>query len=125
MLLLSQLNRDRNSTNSRYRETSEIENISDVCMDIRCQFTETTNPQTGKKVMMPENHNPVRYVNIEKNKLKPAGQEYRTHINPDFTFQPLSRIDTIANNFVASQKINDSQKKKKTGNKKKYGWQAQ
>lgn len=122
IMLISQLNRDRDSGNSRYRETSEIENISDVCIDIRCNFVETTNPQTGKKIYVPEKENPTRFISIEKNKIKPAGQEFRTSLNPDFSFTQFITTNPIKNSSISQKENNKNQRNNTT--KKKQPWQG-
>jgi hypothetical protein len=73
LFLLSQLNRDTNSGTFRYRETSEIENQSDVCLDLQ----------------QPEKEDSARLITVSKNKLGLKGRTWKTRIGGDFNFSPL------------------------------------
>ncbi len=73
LFLLSQLNRDTSSTTYRYRETSEIENQSDVCLDLQ----------------QPEKDDSARLITVSKNKLGLKGRTWQTRIGADFNFSPL------------------------------------
>jgi len=90
LFLLSQLNRDTSSTTFRYRETSEIENQSDVCLDIYHLYTNEPNKDTRKK---PLYNDPTRTIKVTKNKLGRKGREWRTEISDSFNFTPLRDYD--------------------------------
>jgi len=74
LFLLSQFNRDKKSGGYRYRETSEIENQSDVCIDIHASD---------------DSQDASRKIKVQKNKLGRKGRELTTEINDAFLFTPL------------------------------------
>jgi hypothetical protein len=76
LFLLSQLNRDTKALGYRYRETSEIENQSDVCLDIE-------GDSKDKESL-------VRKIIVTKNKLGRKGRTLHTEIGADFNFIPLT-----------------------------------
>jgi len=79
LFLLSQFNRDTKSTGYRYRETSEIENQSDVCIDIKADNK--------------DRESTAREIYIAKNKLGKKGRTLKTSINAAFNFTTLQRDD--------------------------------
>jgi len=86
MFLLSQFNRDRSSTTYRYRETSEIENQSDVCIDIKGDDANREDPS--------------REITVMKNKLGKKGRIWKTSFRSavggtDFNFTPLTATTRI------------------------------
>jgi replicative DNA helicase len=83
LLLVSQLNRSTDSTTYRYRETSEIENQSDVCLDMF-----HINEPGSKK---PDYANQQREIKCSKNKIGPKGAVFRTSIDSHFRFSRLVR----------------------------------
>lgn len=89
IFLLSQFNRDTESTTYRYRETSEIENQSDVCLDISGKLKKIKDPDTGKNKIIPDMDDNTRRVKVSKNKLGKKGRKWKTEINAAFTFTPL------------------------------------
>jgi len=71
MLLLSQFNRQVESMTRRYRETSEIENVAEVCIDITGKYVREIIPgleADKKKRYKPAYSDPTRYIEITKNK---------------------------------------------------------
>ncbi|MBP7735052.1 MAG: hypothetical protein KA369_03675 [Spirochaetes bacterium] len=92
IFLISQLNRDTNSTTFRYRETSEIENVADVAFDISGKMKVIKDPDTGKPQVIPAMEDPTRRIKASKNKLGPKGRRWETKINAAFNFTPLSMI---------------------------------
>jgi len=120
--LLSQMNRDRDSEN-RFRESSEIENVADIILNIRPNFVETVNPQTGKKRYVIDKTNPQRFISIDKNKIKPGQQgEFHTCINSDFSFQPLIDPNETSKSLIQNQPSKKNQVRK--NNKKSQPWEA-
>jgi len=91
IFLISQLNRDTDSTTFRYRETSEIENQSDVCIDIL--FNTKIEVKGKSKKILPDWNNPERIIRVSKNKLGKKGRKWKTKINKDFTFTKLQEIE--------------------------------
>jgi hypothetical protein len=87
MLCLSQMNRSSSGGALRYRETSEIENKSDVCLDMELP-TKTINGQT-----VPDRSSMTRYITVQKNKAGRRGMQFETRINPNFTFEPVAPRD--------------------------------
>ncbi len=83
LFLLSQFNRDTKSTSFRYRETSEIENQSDVCLDI---LSDEQNKESLE-----------RYIKVSKNKLGKKGRIFQTKINGNFNFDKLEIKNTNLN----------------------------
>ena len=71
LFCLSQLSRDKKGSFYNYRETSEIENISDVCMDISELVDESGNGLD------------IREITIKKNKLGMRRQTFETILNYD------------------------------------------
>ena len=71
VFLLSQLNRNTKSDTFRYRDTSEIENQSDVCIDLSQEKDNETKKLTAI---------------INKNKLGLRGMKLETEINECFNF---------------------------------------
>ena len=90
IFLLSQFNRDTESTTHRYRETSEIENQSDVCLDISGKLKKIKDPDTGKTKIIPDMDDNTRRVKVSKNKLGKKGRKWKTEINDVFNFTPLT-----------------------------------
>ena len=84
LFCLSQLGRDRTSGGMRYRESSEIENQSDVCMDIEPP------PIIGDQKQTPDPTTPERIIKIQKNKLGSRGIEFETELSKTFKFKTLS-----------------------------------
>jgi replicative DNA helicase len=87
MLIASRLNRNTDSTTYRYRETSEIENQSDVCLDMY----HLTEPGSKK----PDYSNSARELRVSKNKMGQKGITLRTSIDSHFRFSPLQRHRTF------------------------------
>ena len=90
LFLLSQFNRDTESTTYRYRETSEIENQSDVCLDIAGKLKKITDPDTKQKKIIPDMNNNMRWIKVSKNKLGKKGRRWKTEINAAFNFTTLT-----------------------------------
>jgi hypothetical protein len=90
LFLLSQFNRDTESTTYRYRETSEIENQSDVCLDISGKLKKIKDPDTGKSKIIPDMDDNTRRVKVSKNKLGKKGRKWKTEINAAFNFTALT-----------------------------------
>lgn len=80
-MVLSQLSRSKQGTYS-YRETSEIENVSDVCID----FMYTSDTDEAKATN-------ERVLKISKNKLGVKGQKYSTTVNECFMFSKVKTKD--------------------------------
>lgn len=92
VLLLSQLTRSDGGQTYRYRETSEIENQSDVCLDLSGEMRDATDDErqrTGGRKQVPDLASPVRNVRVSKNKLGQKGMVYATRIDAAFNFAPL------------------------------------
>jgi len=89
LILLSQFNRDTESTTYRYRETSEIENQSDVCLEIAGKLKKIKDPDTGKAKIIPDMNDNTRRVRVSKNKLGKKGRKWKTEMNAAFNFTPL------------------------------------
>lgn len=108
VLLLSQLSRADGGQTYRYRETSEIENQSDVCLDLGYRMRDATEEEqrrlgTGRK-QVPDLASPERVIRVTKNKLGKKGVEFCTEIAPDFRFV----APTVMNEaFSAKKKITD------------------
>jgi replicative DNA helicase len=83
MFLLSQLNRDVKSGGFRYRETSEIENQSDVCFDLKGDESDRESPE--------------RKITVVKNKLGRKGRTWSTSIDGAFLFDQLYTLDGLKN----------------------------
>jgi hypothetical protein len=94
LFLLSQFNRTP-STGARYRETSEIENQSDVCLDI-------AGNEKDKSDMK-------RFIKISKNKLGKKGIEFETEL-----------IAGSLNFAKLEPKEGNGEDNEKPNNKKKY-----
>ena len=89
LFLLSQFNRDTKSTTYRYRETSEIENQSDVCLEL---FSKSQGREDSTTEGARVNEDPSRIIRVTKNKLGMKGKSWETEISThgDFNFSPLS-----------------------------------
>lgn len=90
LILLSQFNRDTESTTYRYRETSEIENQSDVCLDISGKMKKIKDPDTGKNKIIPDMNDNTRRIKLSKNKVGKKGARWETKISDVFNFTPLT-----------------------------------
>jgi len=87
LFCLSQMNRDSKSDGYRYRETSEIENQSDVCIDIELPRATQT---TGKdKRTVADRETDKRIIRIQKNKMGKRGMTFYTTISRAFNFEKL------------------------------------
>ena len=84
LFLVSQLNRDTGSLTYRYRETSEVENQSDVCIDL------AGNGRTE--------------IRVAKNKLGKKGRSFFMRIQDDFTFSLLSEEEQETPPFITLPK---------------------
>jgi hypothetical protein len=103
VLLASQLNRDADSKGHRYRETSEIENVSDVCLDLSIP------PDLP---LMPSRH-----LRISKNKLGEKGAVFSCVLDVagGFIFRVGERIETDFNTTGDFAKQGKGKKKRKLG----------
>lgn len=79
MILVSQLNRDSKSTTYRYRETSEVENQADVCLDIIAEKSDSDE----------------RKIKVTKNKLGRKGRVWTTKICESFNFTKLTQDNEV------------------------------
>ena len=79
MILVSQLNRDSKSTTYRYRETSEVENQADVCLDIIAEKSDSNE----------------RKIKVTKNKLGRKGRVWTTEICESFNFTKLTQDNEV------------------------------
>ncbi len=77
------MNRDSQSDGYRYRETSEIENQSDVCIDIEL-------PRIGNgKDKKSDRETDNRIIRVKKNKMGKRGMTFHTTISRAFNFKKL------------------------------------
>jgi len=87
LFCLSQLNRDSKTDGYRYRETSEIENQSDVCIDIELP---RKTQETGKdKRTTSDRETDDRIIRVQKNKMGKRGMTFHTTISRAFNFGKL------------------------------------
>ena len=102
MFNLSQLNRDTKSDTYRYRDTSEIENQSDVCIDIEL-------PRTGKD-KKPDRETSNRILKVTKNKLGKRGMTLQTEQTPAFMFKELvfENLDKRIENEIGTTEQTDT-----------------
>jgi len=91
MFVLSQFNRNTKSDTYRYRDTSEIENQSDVCIDL----TDIRETNDNKKCIE---------IKISKNKLGKRNLYFTSELTPHFTFLKLNYKDTQKNNTSKDNK---------------------
>jgi len=87
LFCLSQMNRDSKSDGYRYRETSEIENQSDVCIDI--ELPRTTQGSGKDKRTVPDRETDNRIIRVQKNKMGKRGMTFHTTISRAFNFDKL------------------------------------
>lgn len=87
LFCLSQMNRDTKADGYRYRETSEIENQSDVCFDI--ELPRIAQGQGKEKRTVPDRETNKRIIRIQKNKMGKRGMTFHTSITPAFNFDKL------------------------------------
>jgi len=87
LFCLSQMNRDTKGDGYRYRETSEIENQSDVCIDI--ELPRITLGSGKEKRTVPDRETDRRIVRVQKNKMGKRGMTFETRITPAFNFTTL------------------------------------
>ena len=95
LFCLSQLNRDSTSGAYRYRETSEIENQSDVCIDV-----ELPNIITKEKKSIPDRETDSRFIRVTKNKMGRRGMVFKTTIERTFKFITLEDAGETAQDSV-------------------------
>ena len=88
LFCLSQMNRDSKSDGYRYRETSEIENQSDVCIDI--ELPRTTQATGKDKRTVPDRETDKRIIRVQKNKMGKRGMTFHTTISRAFNFDKLT-----------------------------------
>lgn len=93
MLALSQLSHDGN-----YRETSEIENISDVIIKVwgKKKYLEHKNKNTNFDTILNEADKKTFFYFVEKNKAGISGQQYKAFMNENFmlsNFAECSKLD--------------------------------
>lgn len=89
LFVLSQFSRGSDANTFRYRETSEIENVSDVCLDL-------TTDSTG-----------AISINVAKNKIGKRNVKFKTSIDALFRFEELTtdanyqlKINKLADNLL-------------------------
>lgn len=113
LFLLSQFNRDTESTTYRYRETSEIENQSDVCLDITGKLKKIKDPDTGKSKIIPDMDDNTRRVKVSKNKLGKKGRKWKTEINAAFNFTDLITVqwDDEGGSITADEEADNYKRK--------------
>jgi len=87
LFCLSQMNRGGNAGDYRYRETSEIENQSDVCIDL--ELPAIRKKIDGKDKYFPDRETDKRIVRVQKNKMGQRGMTFHTRITPAFNFDKL------------------------------------
>ena len=88
VFLLSQLNRDTKSTGFRYRETSEIENQSDVCLDI---------------IQGNDKETPDRTIKVSKNKLGLKGRSWNTRITAALNYTKLISWEETSGDYKQNE----------------------
>lgn len=93
LFCLSQMNRDTKADGYRYRETSEIENQSDVCIDI--ELPRTTQGTGKDKRTVPDRETDNRIIRVQKNKMGKRGMTFFTSITSAFNF---TRLDFAQDN---------------------------
>ena len=108
LFLISQFNRDTESTTHRYRETSEIENQSDVCLDISGKMKKIKDPDTGKTRIIPDMNDNTRRIKVSKNKLGKKGRQWTTEINAAFNFTALTVRDEEEESIAADEEEADN-----------------
>jgi len=88
MFCLSQMNRDTNSGGYRYRDTSEIENKSDVCMDIELPKI-VEKDEANKKKVIGDRGSDKRIITVMKNKMGKRGMTFTSTISTAFNYSKL------------------------------------
>ena len=87
MFCLSQMNRDENSGGYRYRDTSEIENKSDVCMDI--ELPKIEKKVNGIRKTIGDKESNERVIRVMKNKMGKRGMTFKGEISTAFNYSKL------------------------------------
>ena len=101
MFVLSQLSRNTQGNKYRYRETSEVENQSDICIDLEDYIEDSSDEKEYQSIE----------IKIRKNKLGKRGFSFKTNLTPHFTFSRLDyKTGTIDNNNTMGSEVMETAK---------------
>ena len=104
IICLSQYSRGKKYEGYRYRETSEIENVADVCIDL-----ERPDEEKAKKYGLTWDEN-LTLVKISKNKIGRKNLIFHSRIQKDFTFEELRPLTNILMTNVKNEKSQEGEK---------------
>lgn len=92
IIMLSQMNRDENKSDlNRFRETSEIENVSDVAFVV--DYKKKKVKEEGKNTYKKDTESTERKLKVVKNKIGTKAS-FKTQIEKGLLFAPLQRDNT-------------------------------